>query len=173
MKCSKCEAEKPRSDFYKNKNTKSGLQSYCKSCAVETAMDWNRAHRETAKATQAAYYHRQRVENTPQYIITLKKNRMRGTAWKRIRRDLVAAYSAARKAIKLKATPKWANKEEIKKFYELAMIKKKETGESWVVDHIVPLQSPLVCGLHVEHNLRVISGLENGRKWNKFWPDMP
>lgn len=33
--------------------------------------------------------------------------------------------------------------------------------------------SKLVCGLHVEHNLRVITQKENQRKNNVFWPDMP
>jgi hypothetical protein len=30
----------------------------------------------------------------------------------------------------------------------------------------VPLQSPVVCGLHVEHNLRVVPRRENIRKGN-------
>jgi 5-methylcytosine-specific restriction endonuclease McrA len=41
------------------------------------------------------------------------------------------------------------------------------------VDHIVPLKSPLVCGLHVEHNLQVIPATQNRRKHNRVWPDMP
>ena len=41
------------------------------------------------------------------------------------------------------------------------------------VDHIVPLQSPLVCGLHVHDNLRVILAVDNASKANRHWPDMP
>jgi 5-methylcytosine-specific restriction endonuclease McrA len=44
----------------------------------------------------------------------------------------------------------------------------KLTGERYVVDHIVPLISDEVCGLHVPWNLRVITQEENLRKSNKL-----
>src|SRR5450830_1258679 len=65
------------------------------------------------------------------------------------------AYNRAQaRARKRKATPNWANKEEIQKFYTLANWNTKMFGFPWDVDHIIPLKGKNVCGLHIENNLR-------------------
>lgn len=46
-------------------------------------------------------------------------------------------------------------------------------GELWVVDHIVPIKSQIVCGLHNEFNLQVIPSRDNRAKSNRYWPHMP
>jgi hypothetical protein len=72
-----------------------------------------------------------------------------------------------------KQLPAWADKFLIEEMYALARMRSQLTSEKWEVDHIVPLQSPLVCGLHTEHNLRVVVQTVNRRKGNLSWPGHP
>lgn len=69
---------------------------------------------------------------------------------------------------KKQATPTWANIDAIQEIYASAAQMSRATGIKHAVDHIVPLVNELVCGLHVEENLQVITFSENSRKRNRF-----
>lgn len=85
-------------------------------------------------------------------------------------RGLKNAGWALWRAKKIRAVPKWADIREIESLYLLADRIFKETGVEYDVDHIVPLNHPLVSGLHVTENLRVITKTENLLKGSKFDP---
>lgn len=93
--------------------------------------------------------------------------------WKARNRDAAAALVAKRGATKKRATPSWANEFFIREAYHLARVRSRVCGGKWHVDHIVPLQSKFVCGLHCEANLQVIPARFNQSKSNRTWPDMP
>jgi predicted nucleic acid-binding Zn ribbon protein len=82
------------------------------------------------------------------------------------------AKSNARRAAKLQATVAWADKDKIAAIYTEAQRLTELTGVVYHVDHIVPLVSSKVCGLHNEFNLQVLPGVENLKKHNRHWPDM-
>jgi hypothetical protein len=66
-----------------------------------------------------------------------------------------------RRALKLRAIPKWANLEKIKLIY-------KNCPKGYHVDHIIPLNNPIVSGFHVENNLQYLTAVENVKKGNKL-----
>ena len=87
--------------------------------------------------------------------------------WKKANPHAVNAATALRRAQKKNATPVWANRFFMREAYHLAKLRTKMTGFKWEVDHIYPLQSDVVCGLHVENNLQVIPAVLNRQKGNK------
>jgi 5-methylcytosine-specific restriction endonuclease McrA len=94
--------------------------------------------------------------------------RARVRASQRKNRALGVASCAARKAKKLQATPGWADLRAMRALYAEARRLTAETGTRHEVDHIVPLQGKLVCGLHVLCNLRVVTREANRRKGAKL-----
>ena len=90
--------------------------------------------------------------------------------------DLYKAFNSVRKRRHKNATPAWVTKEQkatIRQLYLDAMRLTRITGERYVVDHIIPLINPTVCGLHVPWNLRVITQEENLLKSNKLIDTTP
>jgi hypothetical protein len=75
--------------------------------------------------------------------------------------SLIKYHCAKRRAMKLRATPKFANLDKIKEIY-------KNCPKGYHVDHIVPLNNKNVCGLHVEWNLQYLTPSANISKSNKL-----
>lgn len=88
----------------------------------------------------------------------------KGRAWAARNPDKVRSKCARRRA-RMRVMP-WAVESAILKLYAKARKLERETGVAHEVDHIYPLTSRHVCGLHVAENLQVIPASVNRRKKN-------
>lgn len=183
--CSYCKEEKQPMFFYKCKGDKSGLSSRCKVCAIKTSVEWSKKNRVKINSRRMmnrkprvllgkdvlAEHHRIQERNRYWKEKDLIKNRI--SNWKKNNTSKIAEQNARRKCSKLQATPEWANRFFILEAYSLRRFRKELTGIDWHVDHIVPIKSKYVCGLHNEFNIALIPASLNCSKQNRYWPDMP
>lgn len=80
----------------------------------------------------------------------------------------VMQWTRARQARKRTATPPWASAADMEQVYKAAIAATLATGIPHEVDHIIPLTSPVVCGLHCEANLQVLPQAANRSKGNRL-----
>ena len=143
----------------------------------EKVLAHHRIIKDKMRASCRAYYARNvdKLREQGRKYHHANKERLSGylSKWRKDNPDKLVANTRRRFASKLNATPKWANDFFIKEIYHLARLRTKMLGYQWHVDHIVPLRSKQVCGLHVENNLQVIPARENLSKHNTYWPNMP
>lgn len=132
----------------------------------------NIKNREYAKNNKERLYLASRIWVTA----NKEQNQKHKNDWFKRNHDKACFYSANRRAKKLQATPPWDNELNdflIEEIYSLSALRTKTLGIQFHVDHIVPLISPVVCGLHIAANLQIITASENQIKSNLSWPDMP
>ncbi|WP_143393542.1 hypothetical protein [Fimbriiglobus ruber] len=142
---------------------------------------WREKNRERIKIRKAEYYQSHKEHESRRNTAYDKKwraaNRDRRKAYEaKYRKDnksRVTAHANKRRCRKAQATPTWADFTLITAFYEQCARITAETGVKHHVDHIVPLSSPVVCGLHCQNNLQILPEAANKRKGNRIWPDMP
>ena len=116
---------------------------------------WRLLNKERAKELNRNCYKRNSEKYKVSSRLYAKKNRHRYLEHSRIR------YSSCKKA-----KPTWADQSLIKDFFQEAEY------FQLTVDHIVPLKSQFVCGLHWEGNLQLLTSAENAAKGNRTWPNM-
>lgn len=152
----------------------------CVECAKEDwAIDNERRKQkpksEAAKAAGRRYYEKNKEAVKARANARPKHERdAHKKAYKEKNPDLYKSLTSVRKRRHREATPKWITKEQklaMRQTYLLAMSLTKTTSEKYVVDHIIPLISADVCGLHVPWNLRVITREENLQKSNTLPSD--
>lgn len=69
------------------------------------------------------------------------------------------------------SAPPWVDRKQLELLRAWAQAMTAMTGELYVLDHIIPVNHPLVCGLTVPWNLRVVHWRVNGAKGNRWNPN--
>jgi len=186
--CRLCNQAKSKiSDFYRKASSKDGRQSVCILCDKKRVEEWRKANPERSLARVLRYQNAHPEVSAAWKKRNSKQLSEKGKQWRidnpqrwaelcaRYRRnnpEKIADRNAMRRAVERRATPSWSIRFFVTEAYALAKLRTKVTGIKWEVDHIVPLNSPLVCGLHAHTNIQVIPKSENHKKMNLHWPDM-
>jgi len=158
LRCSKCLQWKVKDEFAVDKSRKTtGRKNWCKQCCNE------HKHRPTVKKQT-------KITNQNYYLNNKDKINQKNSDYYQKHVYEHTARVRYYKLLRKKATPKWANFDAIMDIYKQAKKLTQKTGILHEVDHIIPLQNHLVCGLHVENNLQILTREQNRKKFNHFEP---
>ena len=196
--CNKCSLIKSVNDFYKDKSKSNGLNSKCKFCCKKNNSEYYQKNKTTIKSNtkeryesnseeQKEYQKLYRKDNSEKLAIYEDSRRDRKKEQDSIRyqskreefldyskdyrvnnREKMRARDAEKRSWVLNATPNYANLENINNIYKEARELELKDGIPRHVDHIIPLKGKDVCGLHVEHNLQILTATENMKKSNTY-----
>ena len=129
----------------------------CVECERLRARKWRKDNREDHNEYHVDY-RKQSIRLLKKYLLDL--NEMWFTKQSRKRHHLK------------QATPDWVDKDTLRSVYQECVEWSERMNMPFVVDHIIPLKNPKVCGLHVPENLKIVSESFKRKKGNKFIPSL-
>ena len=156
---------------------KTRYHSWCNDCRKKKKKKWNEANKDYVNQAAKEWHYLNYAKYKEKKIAYQSK-------WQKENLEKVKQYrkkcyqnnkiksfanSAKYRARKRNAVPNWMTQEmqfEIETLYKIAKELTKNTGISHEVDHIIPLKSDIVCGLHVPWNMQVLTRYENRSKRN-------
>lgn len=192
--CYKCKIELDLSEFHKCSSNKDGYQFICKTCKRKLNQNRNEYYKEYYQNNkisisekskerylnnkekilkkQKKYYLNNKGKHNQYSILWALKNKEKVRTihreWSKKNYEKIRLNTIYQRMNRKKRIPLWANLEKINQIYLRCKLVKEYTGINYKVDHIIPLCGKIVCGLHVENNLQIITEHENRVKGNKF-----
>jgi hypothetical protein len=173
-KCTKCLIDKDYTDFYHDPRN-GNLRAKCKQCMKSHHASYLASNgKEVRKAFDAQYYKTDELYQKRKEFRELPENKIKNAKYQTQYHlnfpEKGRYHTAKRRAIKLKATPKWLTEDhfkQIERYYQTAKWLESILEEQIDVDHIIPLQGKNVCGLHAPWNMQLLKHTDNLKKSNK------
>lgn len=131
-------------------------QRYCSTTCIKA--NWRSKNKEKDKLSKKRW-----IAKNPD------KRKQSSEIYRKAHREYYTQYASLRSRRQIQAKPKSLTEFDelyLIEFYDLA----KRRGLE--VDHIIPLQHKLVCGLHVPENLQMLTRQQNAQKSNSFDEDI-
>ena len=146
--CSACVVTLPLSSFPVRRASRDGLNASCRECK-------NASNKRHYTAHKAAHVYRANASK--------KARAQRDPVWRN-------AWNVWRHLKEEKRVAPWAKFSDTVRFYREAHELTARTGIRHEVDHIIPLRSKVVSGLHCVENLQVLTAAANNAKGSSFTP---
>lgn len=167
--CLGCESKQE----YKNKKKATAKKHYSENTEHRklNIKLWQQNNKDKVSFYKSQWFENNRDYFKEYYLENKNDINQRNSEYKVNNKDIINACNALRRASKNDATPQWLDKEqlsEMRAIYKSCQEISKETGIQHHVDHIIPLVSSTVCGLHVPWNLQIITSEENLSKGNRY-----
>lgn len=141
--CRQCKLIKPASSFNRHKKGKCGISERCVECISDVGASYRSRNRAKVILRARNYYRNNKDKVKVQRSVRRYGLRAQAKIIKYFRKELDALVQSVPEFNRADTT-------------------------SLVIDHIIPLKHPNICGLHCPANLRVISASENSSKQNKW-----
>lgn len=142
---------------------------------LKSKRKWTSLNKDKIKKISTIYYknNKERILSVSSKYFSLNKEKIkiRIKKWYLKNKGLINAGRAKRRAMLLRATPKWLTKEQLEEIKQIYIICKEIqwlSEEPLEVDHIIPLRGKTVCGFHHPDNLQIIPRSKNRKKSNKI-----
>lgn len=174
---------------YKNLMSTTSRSAACET--PEAQLRWGRCGCTACKSHRAECYRLRTSERlrksqkTPEYRAKRSEQRAelykcpirrgiineRNRLWRIANPEAILAKKAKGRAVKRNALPSWYG--ELDRFVmieaaDLCRLREIATGFAWQVDHMIPLQAKVACGLHCAYNIQLLPSFINRSKGRKM-----